>query len=788
MSKNFNYSIFILLFFLNIISLKAQTIQKEKQPLVNILKALEKQYNISFSYIDDTIKGKEATPLKNDLALEEVLEFLKLETDLDFELLNNRFIVIKKPQKNKNLFYTQKLDEVVVSNYLTSGITKLNDGSINIKSETFGILPGLIEPDVLQTIQALPGVLSADETVSNINVRGGTHDQNLLLWDGIKMYQSGHFFGLISAFNPYITKSIHVYKNGTRAKYGDGVSSIIDMQLPDTINNEFKAGGGFNLINADANIKIPLSNKTELQLSARRSITDLMNTSTFEQYSKRIFQDSDFEKSKSIKNSISQNESFYFYDITAKFLYDITKKDKVRLHFFNVYNNLNYDERLNSNDKSEALNSKLTQRNSAVGVTYTRDWNETFSISTQLYVTNYDLDAINFDILNNQRLIQENEVYDGAAKLDIIYSPNHQLKINAGYQFTEVGISNLEDVNNPDFRSFIREVVRTHAFYGETSLLSNSAKTKLVLGGRLNYIPKFNMVFVEPRLSFGQRFLNHFRFEVLGEFKSQTTTQIIDLQNDFLGIENRRWVLANNKKEIEIINNKNIYPVPVTKSKQASFGLHYNQNKLLISAEGYVKKVDGITTRSQGFQNQYQFVNAIGSYSIKGIDVLINKQFNDIVSTWISYSYSKNDYTFNDLNEGNPFPNNADIRHVLTFAGTYTYNHLKVAVGLNWHSGIPNTEPVLNGIPQDNEITYVTPNSSNLENYLRTDCSATYDFNISNGLKATIGASVWNILNKKNIINTYYTLGKNSSGENEIVKVENESLGITPNVSFRVQF
>jgi hypothetical protein len=769
---------------LNVTSLKAQTIQKEKQPLIIILKTLEEKYNISFSYIDDIIKDKEATSLQNDLTLEEALEFLKLETDLDFELLDNRFIAIKKPQKNKNLFFTQRLEEVVVSNYLTSGITKLNDGSITIKPEIFGILPGLIESDVLQTIQALPGVISADETVSNINVRGGTHDQNLLLWDGIKMYQSGHFFGLISAFNPHITKNVNVYKNGTRAKYGDGVSSIIDMQLPDDIDNEFKAGGGFNLLNIDGYAKIPLSKKTELQLSARRSITDIINTSTFEQYSKRIFQDSDFEKSKSIENSISQNESFYFYDITTKFLYDITKKDKVRLHLFNVYNDLNYDERLTSNDRSDALNSKLTQRNSAIGVTYTRYWNETLSTTTQLYVTNYDLDAINFDILNNQRLIQENEVYDGAAKFDINYSPNHQLKINAGYQFTEVGISNLEDVNNPDFRSFIRDVLRTHALFGEISLLSKSATTKLVVGGRLNYIPKFNVVFAEPRLSFSQRFLNHFRFEVLGEFKSQTATQIIDLQNDFLGIENRRWVLANNKNEISTINNKNIYPVPITKSKQASFGLHYNQNKLLISAEGYIKKVDGITTRSQGFQNQYQFVNAIGSYEVKGVDVLVNKQFDEIISTWISYSYSKNNYTFNALNEEKPFPNNADIRHALTFAGTYTYNHLKVALGLNWHTGIPNTEPLLNDNPQENEIIYSSPNSSNLDDYLRTDCSATYDFDLSEGIKATIGASIWNILNKKNIINTYYTLNE----ENDITKVENESLGITPNVSFRVRF
>ena len=777
-------SIILSLFFLNVANLKAQEVQKEKQQLIEILKRLENKYSISFSYADDTIKDKASAIPNNNLSLKEALEFLKKETELDFELLDSRFVVIKKQEPENTNYNIQKLEEVIVTNYLTTGITKLNDGSITIKPETFGILPGLIEPDVLQTIQALPGVLSTDETVSNINVRGGTHDQNLLLWDGIKMYQSGHFFGLISAFNPYTTKRVNVYKNGTRAKYGDGISSIIDMRLPDDIDNEFKAGLGFNLINADGFTKIPLSNKTELQISTRRSITDLINTSTFEQYSKRIFQDSDFENTKNSGTSISQNESFYFYDVTAKFLYDITQSDKIRIHFFNVFNDLNYDEQSTSNDKSEALNSNLTQRNSAIGLTYTRNWNDQLSSTSQVYVTNYDLDATNFDILNNQRLIQENEVYDGSAKMDINYTPNTQLKINGGYQFTEVGISNLEDINNPIFRSYIKEVVRSHSIYAETNFLSNNAKTRLNLGGRLNYIKKFDMLFAEPRLSFSQRFLNHFRFEVLGEFKSQTTSQIIDLQNDFLGIEKRRWVLSNNKKDIETINNKNIYPVPIIKSKQASAGIHFNKNKLLISAEGYIKKVDGITTRSQGFQNQYQFVNAIGSYKIKGIDILLNKQFNDIISSWISYTYSTNNYIFNNLNDEKKFPNNTDIKHAITFAGTYTNNNIKFAVGLNWHSGKPTTKPSANDNPDDDVITYENPNSSNLGDYLRADCSATYDFNISDTSKATIGASVWNVLNKRNVINTYYVL----DDKKEVNPIENESLGITPNVSFRVSF
>lgn len=783
MNRKGLFCLLSILFFLNGLNGFSQTNQKT-QPLVAVLKILSQRYDISFSYADETVSNLEAILPEDTLTLEDALYDLELETGLKFNILNERFVTITKRKKGDKTIIREQLEEVVINNYLTSGITKLNDGSLTVKPEQFGILPGLIEPDILQTIQALPGVFSVEESVSNINVRGGTHDQNLILWDGIKMYQSGHFFGLISAFNPYTTKKVNVSKNGTRARFGDGISSVIDMQLSNEIDNEFSAGAGFNLINAHAYAKIPLSSKTELQLSTRRSITDLLVTPTYDQYFKRVFQDSDLSNNAANDNIISQNENFSFYDITAKFLYDITKKDRLRLHFMNINNSLNYEESSTINDRNEALNSSLSQQNFAYGLTYTRDWNSDLSTTAQLYITNYDLDATNFDIINNQRLIQENEVFDGSGRLDINYTLNTNFKFNLGYQFIEVGISNLEDVNNPNFRSFIKDVIRTNSVYAESAYLSNNAKTRLNIGARATHLDQFNDILIEPRLNFSQRFLNNFRLEILGELKSQTATQIIDLQNDFLGIEKRRWILSNKRTDIEVQNGKSLYPVPIVKSKQASAGIHYNQNKFLVSAEAFIKQVDGITTRSQGFQNQYQFEYAIGSYDIKGVDVIINKQFSNIVSTWLGYSYSINDYTFTDLNDWQPFPNNADVRHALSFASTYTYGDFKLALGFNWHTGRPFTLPT-ETISDNNTIVYNAPNAANLTDYMRADLSATYNFDLSqNGIRAKIGASLWNVLNRENILNTYYTL----DDDNNINKVENQSLGITPNISFRVVF
>ena len=214
--------------------------------------------------------------------------------------------------------YYEQLDEVTVYEFLTKGLVKQRDGNFKLSSEQFGILPGLIEPDVLQTIQALPGVESIDETVSNINIRGGTNDQNLVLWNNIKMYQSGHFFGLISAFNPYLTENVVLTKNGSRAAYGDGVSGIIAIETKDSITRRAYGGGGIDLIGGNLYAQLPLSENVAIQVSARRSLTDVLNTPTYQKFFNRVFDDSE----------VTRDGNFYFYDFTGKLLYNISKKTK----------------------------------------------------------------------------------------------------------------------------------------------------------------------------------------------------------------------------------------------------------------------------------------------------------------------------------------------------------------------------------------------------------------------------------------------------------------------------
>ena len=746
--------------------------QKDKKPLAQILLQLEQRYDVKFSFETKTIENITLDPLYPELTLQQALQQLSIATSLNFEVLSNRFIVITPKKNLGDTKSIQRLEEVVVTNYLTKGISKTNNGTIEANTKAFAILPGLIEPDLLQIVQNLPGIISVDERISNINVRGGTNDQNLILYEGIRMYQTGHFFGLISAFNPYLSETISISKNGTSAKLGNGVSSSISIENADNLDKKISGGIGGNLLSVDGFTKIPLSKKTELQVSARRSFTDIFASTTYDSYFDRIFRDSELNASNNINTQLSLDERFLFYDFNAKFLYNINETSNLRINVLNIYNNLDYNQAFTTTANNfQETRSSLNQISYGLSSTYSKIFKDGITATAQAYYSNYNLDAENNDITNSQRLIQENKVEDYGLRIDVSKTVSESIIFNGGYQFNEVGVTNFENVTNPNFTSLIKEIVRTNALFGEIEWYSESRKTYIRLGSRISYFGKLSEFLIEPRFTVNYKFMDHFRLEVLGELKSQSITQVIDLQQDFFGIEKRRWNLANTEN------------VPLITSEQISVGLSYNKNNLLVSVEGYYKGVNDITARSQGFQNQFQFTNDIGTYTVKGIDFLINKGFNNF-STWLSYSSSKNDYQFQNLNNGNLFPNTLDLRHVANASFTYNRDNFKVGFGINWHSGRPYTRPLETQDNSNSVIEYDSPNNERPRDYVRTDISAIYNFKFSKGIKAEVGASIWNIFNQTNIINRNYTLNSDDS----IIEINNRSLKFTPNLSLRLNF
>lgn len=834
---------FLFLTFFLVLNLFAQD-KGKIMPFKKIIIEIEQQHKVIFNYTEDNIAGLQLTPPKHSLSLDQKLQYLATETNLSFENIGNKFINIykknnesqvicgyifsntdKKPIENANIYLINKtqitsdsngyfefkkedaailsishigfiskrvtvdnpesknciqiflepqiteLHEIKTNAILASGISKNKDGSFEIKPKKFGILPGLIEPDALQTMQQIPGVNSIDESVSSINVRGGTHDQNLFLWNGIRMYQTGHFFGLISVFNPNLAHTISIYKNGSSAFYGESVSSVVAISsTPETAEkNAFSAG--INMINADIYGKYNLSKKSYIEISARKSITDFVETPTYKEYFNKIFQNTtitDFSQKQNV--DYQSDKKFGFYDATLKYAQKIGTKDQLVLDLITIKDNLEVFQSATVYDINRSENNILRQQNYGGNLLWKRNWNNFNTTKINIYNSSYKLLADQKTTNANQIVIQENTVNNNGINVENYHIINSKFSFNDGYQFNEIGVTNLEQVTNPDFYRKVKDVLRTHALILEGKYNDTISRIYFKAGTRINYIEKFKKYIVEPRIQFSYGINKNLSLELLGELKSQNLQQIIDLQKDYFGIEKRRWIISNDTT------------IPIQRSKQLSLNLFYKKNNWLLDIENFYKKVNGITTSSQGFQNQLEFIRTTGNYEVWGSEMLIQKKMNHFL-TWLSYTYNHNNYHFATY-EYPVFPNNFEVMHTVAWAGIYEKNNFKIALGTKWSSGRPKTSLNSSQIGLLNpELDYNKPNNTNLNIFSQVNLSSTYKWETTSGIQYKLGISILNILNRKNEISQYYRI---SSLTNSIEEIETFALQRTPNVSFRV--
>lgn len=840
MFQNRAVFLFIFLFF-SILSF-AQN-DKNVIPLKNILNLITTQHDVRFSYIEDEVVVYSIVSPNKKWSLEQKIEYLEKQTNLQFKLIGQKYysiyndkkldkplcgflldyetgkpienalltiegttnttftdadghfklpkvssnnIKIQHPSYNsitlnpKELYVVdcpkfklqaiiQSLDEVITQRYIATGISKKNDGTIQIKPKKFGILAGLIEPDVLQTMQQVPGIISVDETISNINVRGGTHDQNLFLWNGMRIFQTGHFFGLISAFNPSLSQEITISKNGNSAFFGESVSSLVTISSRSNTIEETHSSLSSNLISAEFFSKIKLSDKANVTVAGRRSLTDFFSSPTYKNYSNRIFQNTvitDLNDNQII--NYNNDVDFYFYDASLQYQQKIGTKNELNIDFLVIENSLDFNQTV----ANFSENSKLTQENFGSTFRWKTNWNKNNFTEITAYLSQYDLQSNNKSIENDQILSQRNKVLDYSLKIKNSSKLSSTFTLNSGYQFNETGVTNFDEINLPIFSRTITNVLLTHAGIVEGIYEPESKKTLITAGLRANFFDKFNELLLEPRLVLNQKISSAVRLEILAEQKSQTLSQIIDLQQDFLGVEKRRWTLANNNT------------IPIQKSNQFSIGFNFKKNNWLITLDNFYKKITGITTSSQGFQNQFELEKSVGDYQVFGTEFLIQKSFNQFY-TWLSYSYNDNKYDFNQLTNFN-FPNNFEVTHAISWAGIYEWKQVKFALGTKWHTGRPITTPVNNFVTQTNpNIVYNSPNNSKLKNYFQVNFSASKNWTLSEKMKLETAVSILNLLNTKNSINRFYRV---NSANNSVESVDTFSLEMTPNFNIKLSF
>ncbi|NEV93807.1 TonB-dependent receptor plug domain-containing protein [Psychroflexus sp. YR1-1] len=665
-----------------------------------------------------------------------------------------------------------ELDEVIIKQYLAKGIYLNSDYSLKIIPQEFGVLPGLINPDVLHSLQYVPGFVNTNETIAQINVRGGTHDQNLVLWNGSRMYQTGHFFGMISAINPLMNHDIKVVKNGGSAFYNEGVSSVIDISSRDHAQ-DFKRTLQFDFLSANGSAFLELNENSNLQIAARKSLTDVYESPTYEGYTDKVFQNTEIQDLlQGDDNRITTQQDLKFYDVSLQYDYAFNSDHSLNFDVLAIQNELKFDEVLETT--SARKRNDFEQGNFLTHLNYKANWSEKHQTSLSFNASFYKLEAFNQSVLTDQTVLQNNEVLDLKFGLKDSYQLSESFQLNTGYQFNEVGVRNDNEVSSPELILIEKRVLTTHSGIAEVEYTSKTQKLRARFGLRGNYYAGFGEFRLEPRFNLSYQASRYWRWNVLAEVKNQTLTQVIDRQRDFLGVEKRRWILADEED------------YPIINSRQIEAGVSFTKKGWLVQGSLYHKIIEGISAGSQGFQNQLEFLQLNGNYEVVGAEVLVQKQIDDF-NLWFNFSIMNNTYDFNTFTP-QQFANNFEITQSSAFGANYTPGSLELSLGGRYFAGRPTTgidneNPILT--PETNpRVNFLSPNEQNLEDYLQINFTASYQFQLDNSsIKA--GFSILNLFNTDNLTQQFFRLDDTNA---DLENVRIRSLELTPNAFISLHF
>lgn len=734
------------------------------EKMEKVLQDVELKFKIKYSYIDSIISNKRITIPKKRYSLEEMNENIEIQTDLKITKIDSRFYSISK-EKKKDSIKTYWLKDVLVEGFLAKGINKTNEKFI-IYPQKVETLPGVTDADILLSLQQLPGVKSPNETASGLHVRGGTSDQNLVLWDGIRLYHPGHLFGMISGINPNVNQTVSYYNKSTNPKFGERISSVIDIKSSDVITEKMKAKAGINALNADLYLQIPLvKNKLGLQLSGRKSFTEWLQLPTFNQLADKVFQNTNF-------TDFDSENQFRFQDYSGKINYKPSPKTNISFTGLVIDNNLDFTtESSNSSINTQEMNIF----NQGYSLNWTQNLTSKWTQKVLLFYSIYDFDydkKQQFSSTDFEAFKKLNRIVDSGAELNWNTVFNPKWSLDYGYQIFGNDVSHLFSSYNQNvaFDLSLKHVYNiTHVGY--LYLKYDNQRWNLRGGARYNRFNKIDASSFEPRFFVQRQLTDSFIWQASYERKSQIVSQVRENVANDLSLENYVWIVSENEN------------YPVQKGNQYTTGIIFKQKSWLVDIDLYYKNITGITSFTLGFINQSVPTINSGKGYTKGIDFLIQKS-TPTWRAWITYTYQDSQNRFDGINQDQYFQINSNIKHAFNVAFNKKWNEFSLALGWFLHSGKPYSL-----LDQDGQMA--TFNANRLPAYHRLDISAIYEFYKSNDKSIKLGVSIYNAYNRKTIINKElersYANVIDYTVPNYTVQ-DYYSLGITPNIFLRMNF
>ena len=667
---------------------------------------------------------------------------------------------------NVTLVPGASLEEAVVTAQRESGIDATKMSAIEVPIAAIKSAPALFgEADVLKTIQMLPGVQGGTEGFSGLYVRGGGPDENLLLLDGIPVYNAEHMLGIFSVFQPEAVKKVTLYKGAFPARYGGRISSILDVRTNDGNLYETHGSIGISMISDKLHLEGPIwKGKTSYSISARGMhsifLTPILKLTGFD-------------------------GNYFFYDLDAKLTHRFSDRDRL---YFNVYNGLDDFYYRYKDDSSTFSGGNLTE-NQHLSIRWGNTvsalrWNHVMSpklfANTTVAYNHYKMkmgsELVSQEVHQNGTI--DNDQYkfdyrsgmrDWVAKVDFDYTPtsNQQVKFGADYTY----------------HTFIPETLST--YFQETSggmvqldttitMKSNGAQIghevslyvedDIKLGNRLTLNPGVHASLfgtqgktywsLEPRMSAKLNFTPDWAVKASYSRMSQYVHLLSSSQ---LSLPVDLWVPIT----------KNIRPET---SNQYSLGLYYNGIPgWEFSLEGYYKSIDNVLEYkegvaflfdSSGWENKVE----VGSGRAMGLELFIEKTMGKTTG-WLGYTLAKSDRLFSTINHGERFPYRYDRRHNINLVVNHKFNDkFDFSATWNYASGGVTTLPErrVAMISPSGDIQY-TDFVTSRNNY-RLPSSHTLNLGFNFHKKHNRGEGIWNlsVYNAYNHMNPSLVLKSNN--------------------------
>lgn len=652
---------------------------------------------------------------------------------------------------NPNLVKLNEVSVIGLNKKYDCSVIGDEAGTIKLNPLVARSLPGFGDNSVYSFLRLMPGIIASGENADGLSIWGSNADQNIILFDGFRIFNMQQFYEHIGTVNPLLIKDIEVYKGGFGAEYGHCSGSMLNLTGFNGSCKKTNITLNINNTTLNALVEIPIKNTSTLTFAARKTYYNVFQKFKYsgEEWIEDYYEDS-------IRYTLIK-EKFYplyrFYDFNLKFAG--TTSSNSNFHISALYSDdcFSYEENTEVPDGLVLSNYQKRTINKGISIFLEKKvFKQLQSNNLLSYSGSNENINDDFNFTDNRQpdsIFTDNYNYKNGIQEIRLKSDNY-LPLKGGILNFGVELTNLYCTRYSSYQNALEipssESVIAFYFQDGFNLLE---KAKITAGIRGSYSLKMKKIFPEPRISLQMKLSEYLsfktRFGMYNQFVGKT------MFFDSLGYYETSWGISN------------AIDIPVIKSIQMSSGISYEMQKLILHAEIFLKNTRGLSTQVYNPRIEEFFSSNPETY---GVELFFWKVFRTL-KTWISFStlQTKVSDNYQESEEKNYTIKTNELKWAIIYRPGNLYFSANYVYGIN-----------------SSDAIYYSYFFSD-EPYKRFDLGAGYLFKIV-GISTESGISLLNVFNQENIrsINMNYLNYYNG------YMVDYEMLGIPLSITAFLKF